>query len=387
MSKPSRRRQKARPNCRQRPVRASVPRRVMPRPSGIATGSLGRAAGQGATGWRGTSSSRQPAQASTAARRASGTSRPQPGGRTARRNWTGGNGHAWAEEYVACARAPGRLRTVACAHAARAPTWSANSSAKEGAGRPRLRAPPAKAALSVPCWPQVTTAPAFRGCRVPYCTRCWPWLSVQACRWKAGYPPIAVGAPLPDRMRFRVSSGRRDNWTEIFSERVQRRSGRGGRKGNCAVRVSRPAHDCPRYGTPEIAPQRHRPCRGSGQHGIEVHADMPAVMANLHDDPASQLEFAGTEALCEELVQDGAGFPKSKQLRRPAHQSRTARSTWASQPHYASWAESLKRAKGGQHLTREPDRRRIGVLAHGIDAAHCGRCANDSPRLYRSKDV
>src|SRR5262249_60707805 len=37
--------------------------------------------------------------------------------------------------------------------------------------------------------------------------------------------------------------------------------------------------------------------------GIGVHADLPAVGANLHDQPASQLEFAGTERLREEFKQ------------------------------------------------------------------------------------
>ena len=37
------------------------------------------------------------------------------------------------------------------------------------------------------------------------------------------------------------------------------------------------------------------------EHGIEVHADLPAVGANLHDHPAAQLEFAGTRQLRDEL--------------------------------------------------------------------------------------
>jgi len=56
------------------------------------------------------------------------------------------------------------------------------------------------------------------------------------------------------------------------------------------------------YGTPEIL---LRSGIGSAadlrEHGIEVHADLPGVGANLHDHPASQLEFAGTERLGEEL--------------------------------------------------------------------------------------
>src|SRR5215813_765577 len=58
------------------------------------------------------------------------------------------------------------------------------------------------------------------------------------------------------------------------------------------------------YGTPEILLRS-----GVGtavdlaELGIGVHADVPAVGANLHDQPASQLEFAGTERLREEFEQ------------------------------------------------------------------------------------
>jgi choline dehydrogenase len=56
------------------------------------------------------------------------------------------------------------------------------------------------------------------------------------------------------------------------------------------------------YGTPEILLRSGLgPADDLRQLGIEVHADLPAVGANLHDHPASQLEFAGTERLREEL--------------------------------------------------------------------------------------
>jgi choline dehydrogenase len=56
------------------------------------------------------------------------------------------------------------------------------------------------------------------------------------------------------------------------------------------------------YGTPEILLRSGiGPAADLREHGIEVHADLPAVGANLHDHPASQLEFAGTERLRKEL--------------------------------------------------------------------------------------
>jgi choline dehydrogenase len=56
------------------------------------------------------------------------------------------------------------------------------------------------------------------------------------------------------------------------------------------------------YGTPEILLRSGiGPAADLREHGIEIHADLPAVGANLHDHPASQLEFAGTERLREEL--------------------------------------------------------------------------------------
>ena len=57
------------------------------------------------------------------------------------------------------------------------------------------------------------------------------------------------------------------------------------------------------YGTPEILLRSGiGPAADLREHGIEVHADLPAVGANLHDHPAAQLEFAGTEQLREELA-------------------------------------------------------------------------------------
>jgi choline dehydrogenase len=56
------------------------------------------------------------------------------------------------------------------------------------------------------------------------------------------------------------------------------------------------------YGTPEILLRSGiGPAADLQEHDIEVHADLPTVGANLHDHPASQLEFAGTERLREEL--------------------------------------------------------------------------------------
>jgi len=56
------------------------------------------------------------------------------------------------------------------------------------------------------------------------------------------------------------------------------------------------------YGTPEILLRSGiGPAADLREHGIEVHADLPAVGANLHDHPASQFEFAGTERLREEF--------------------------------------------------------------------------------------
>jgi choline dehydrogenase len=56
------------------------------------------------------------------------------------------------------------------------------------------------------------------------------------------------------------------------------------------------------YGTPEILLRSGiGPAADLRELGIEVHADLPAVGANLHDHPASQLEFAGTERLRGEL--------------------------------------------------------------------------------------
>jgi choline dehydrogenase len=56
------------------------------------------------------------------------------------------------------------------------------------------------------------------------------------------------------------------------------------------------------YGTPEILLRSGiGPAADLRDHGIEVQADVPGVGANLHDHPASQLEFAGTERLGEEL--------------------------------------------------------------------------------------
>ncbi|HEY5985101.1 MAG TPA: GMC family oxidoreductase [Streptosporangiaceae bacterium] len=56
------------------------------------------------------------------------------------------------------------------------------------------------------------------------------------------------------------------------------------------------------YGTAEILLRSGiGPSADLRDHGLEVHVDLPAVGANLHDHPASQLEFAGTEQLREEL--------------------------------------------------------------------------------------
>src|SRR4030095_7145165 len=56
------------------------------------------------------------------------------------------------------------------------------------------------------------------------------------------------------------------------------------------------------YGTPEILLRSGiGPAVELRRLGIEVHADRPAVGANLHDQPASQLEFAATERLRQEL--------------------------------------------------------------------------------------
>ena len=56
------------------------------------------------------------------------------------------------------------------------------------------------------------------------------------------------------------------------------------------------------YGTPEILLRSGiGPAADLREHGIEVHADLTGVGANLHDHPASQLEFAGTERLGKEL--------------------------------------------------------------------------------------
>jgi choline dehydrogenase len=56
------------------------------------------------------------------------------------------------------------------------------------------------------------------------------------------------------------------------------------------------------YGTPEILLRSGiGPAADLVEHDIEVHADLPAVGANLHDHPAAQLEFAGTERLRKEL--------------------------------------------------------------------------------------
>jgi choline dehydrogenase len=56
------------------------------------------------------------------------------------------------------------------------------------------------------------------------------------------------------------------------------------------------------YGIPEILLRSGiGPAADLREHGIEVHADLPAVGANLHDHPASQFEFARTERLGEEL--------------------------------------------------------------------------------------
>jgi choline dehydrogenase len=56
------------------------------------------------------------------------------------------------------------------------------------------------------------------------------------------------------------------------------------------------------YGTPEILLRSGiGPAADLAEHGIKVQAELPGVGANLHDHPASQLEFAGTERLREEL--------------------------------------------------------------------------------------
>ena len=58
------------------------------------------------------------------------------------------------------------------------------------------------------------------------------------------------------------------------------------------------------YGTPEILLRSGiGPAADLAELGIGVHVDLPAVGANLHDQPASQLEFAGTERLRGELEQ------------------------------------------------------------------------------------
>lgn len=56
------------------------------------------------------------------------------------------------------------------------------------------------------------------------------------------------------------------------------------------------------YGTPEILLRSGiGPGADLREHGLAVQADLPGVGANLHDHPASQLEFAGTERLRGEL--------------------------------------------------------------------------------------
>jgi choline dehydrogenase len=56
------------------------------------------------------------------------------------------------------------------------------------------------------------------------------------------------------------------------------------------------------YGTPEILLRSGLgPAADLRELGIEVQADLPGVGANLHDHPASELEFAGTELLGEQL--------------------------------------------------------------------------------------
>jgi choline dehydrogenase-like flavoprotein len=56
------------------------------------------------------------------------------------------------------------------------------------------------------------------------------------------------------------------------------------------------------YGSPEILLRSGvGPAADLREQGIEVHADLTGVGANLHDHPASQLEFAGSERLGEEL--------------------------------------------------------------------------------------
>jgi len=52
------------------------------------------------------------------------------------------------------------------------------------------------------------------------------------------------------------------------------------------------------YGTPEILLRIGiGPAADLREQGIEGHADLSAVGADLHDHPAAQLEFAGTERL------------------------------------------------------------------------------------------
>jgi choline dehydrogenase len=56
------------------------------------------------------------------------------------------------------------------------------------------------------------------------------------------------------------------------------------------------------YGTPEILLRSGiGPTADLREYGIEVQADLPGVGANLHDHPASRLEFAGTDRLGKEL--------------------------------------------------------------------------------------
>jgi choline dehydrogenase len=56
------------------------------------------------------------------------------------------------------------------------------------------------------------------------------------------------------------------------------------------------------YGTPEILLRSGiGPASDLREHRIEVHADLTGVGANLHDHPASQLEFAATARLGEQL--------------------------------------------------------------------------------------
>jgi choline dehydrogenase len=92
------------------------------------------------------------------------------------------------------------------------------------------------------------------------------------------------------------------------------------------------------YGTPEILLRSGiGPAADLREHGIEVNEDLPGVGANLHDHPASQLEFAGTGRLGSELEL----FARTHWLPEEQALAKIA-SPWASGPydlHVYPWVE------------------------------------------------